>query len=217
MRKNERIKRVLFWGAVIAALALIVYGITKLATNATGGMLADAVSASDWVRGRKDAKVMLVEYADFQCPACSAYYPFLKDLEQEFGDRTGFVYRHFPLYQIHRNAGIAARAAEAAGKQGKFFEMHDMLYEKQPVWAGNAYPETIFAGYAEELGLNVKQFKGDIESAEVKASVKSDYEGGLRSLVDATPTFFLGGKKIKNPKNYAEFRQLIESALTENP
>src|SRR3989338_2093696 len=106
---------------------------------------------NDWVKGNKEAKVTLIEYSDFQCPACGAYYPVVKQLNEEVGDKIVIAYRNFPLRQVHQNAQIAAQAAEAAGKQGKFWEIHDMLFENQKEWSSYVNAKEIFIKYAQSL------------------------------------------------------------------
>ena len=171
---------------------------------------AESVSEADWVKGNKDSKVSLIEYSDLQCPACGAYYPVTKKLLTEFGESIIFAYRHFPLRQIHFNSQISAQAAEAAGLQGKFWEMHDLLFERQEKWAEEKDPKALFKQYAQELGLDVEQFKGDLESEKVRNEVEGDFQSGLKSGVNATPTFFLNGKKIQNPRTFEEFKSIIE-------
>lgn len=220
MNRNKSYSRYILWGSALLGLVIAAYGMAKLAGNSTpnqAALLINTISPSDWVKGGEGARVTLVEYSDFQCPACGAYYPLLKQLRDEFGDKIIFAYRHFPLYQIHANAGVAARAAEAAGKQGKFWEMHDVIFETQELWSLEHDAREIFLRYAESLGMDMEQFKKDIDSDEVKAEVQSDLESGIRSRVNSTPTFFLSGEKIANPRNYDEFKKLIEAALAANP
>ena len=173
-------------------------------------MLLDAVSANDWVIGNQEAQTILIEYSDFQCPACGAYYPLVHKLIQEQGANFKFVYRHFPLQQ-HQNAKPAAYAAEAVGRQGKFREMEDMIFVNQNDWSGSKKAEEIFREYASSIGLNLEQFDADRESEEAKDKVESDYQSGIRAGVNATPTFFLNGKKIQ-PRSYEEFVNYINGS-----
>ena len=123
------------------------------------------------------------------------------------------MYRHFPLSQVHSNADTAARASEAAGNQGKFWEMHDKLFETQKTWSNQGNAEDIFAGYAEGLGLDVERFRNDIDSKEVKDRVRDDSQSGVRAGINSTPTFFINGEQIVNPRNLDEFRNVILEAL----
>lgn len=206
-------KRFILWSGAIAVVLLVLFLIGRGPSqiNSTGKLLA--VSAEDITKGPADASVTLIEYSDFQCPACAAYYPLLKQLNQDFEGQIKFVYRHFPLMQIHANAELAAKAAEAAGLQGKFWEMHDMIFENQKSWASSANAAVIFAGYAVSLGLDSEKFATDINSTEVKQKVLRDYQSGLKAGVNGTPTFFINGEKIANPRGYDEFKALINSYL----
>lgn len=208
-------RRLAMWSFIVFIIGGTIFGMVQLASNPSSGqsaLLLDAVSATDWVKGGKAAKIILVEYSDFQCPACAAYYPLVKQLAQDFGDKLQIVYRHFPLRQIHKNTDAAAYAAEAAGKQGKFWEMHNMIFDNQGEWANKYGAEELFANYAVSLGLNLEKFKNDVNSKEVKDKVENDYLSGLRSNVNSTPTFFVNGKKILNPRSYDEFKTIINQA-----
>lgn len=164
---------------------------------------------TDWIKGAplKDAKIVLIEYSDFQCPACRSYYPMVKKLAQEVPN-LAVVYRHFPLSQ-HTNARPSAQAAEAAGQQGKFWEMHDMLFDNQQHWADLRGSAETFQGYAVALGLDIDKFKTDYNSAAAKTKIEADYQSGARDI-NGTPTFFVNDKKIQNPRNYDEFRSILE-------
>lgn len=202
------------WIVIIFGLILLVFGLAKLgsAPDSNGAKLPLAVSDEDRYKGGFNANVTIVEYSDFQCPACSSMYPILKSLSEEFGDNIKFVYRHFPLRQIHANSGIAAQAAESAGLQGKFWEMHDILFNTQNVWSSNANPIELFTKYGESLGLDAEQFIKDLDSDFVKDKVARDEKSA--SALTGTPTFFLNGVEIKNPGTYDGFKQLVEETLT---
>jgi len=178
-------------------------------------LVLSAVSSTDQRKGSEQAKIVIVEYSDFQCPACAAYYPIIKELTRELGDQIVFAYRHFPLRQIHVNADLAARAAEAAGMQGKFWEMHDALFERQKEWAQSPDAKPLFSSYAVFLGLDVGKFNVDVESEKIIQKVEADLAGGMASRVNATPTFFLNGKKLNNPRNYDEFKNTVIKELGE--
>ena len=171
------------------------------------------VRESDWVQGSKDAKVIIIEYADFQCPACAAYHSLIKQVEEKFGSQIGFVYRHFPLSNIHENAKLSAASAEAAGLQGKFWEMHDMIYENQELWAKDNNAKEIFTGYAKTLGLDEDKFKNDIDSKEIRDKISESYREGILLNVTGTPTFFLNGEKMTNPRSFEEFDKVISKEL----
>ncbi|MEA2173450.1 MAG: hypothetical protein QOD00_1042 [Blastocatellia bacterium] len=150
------------------------------------------------VRGEASAPVMLEEYGDFQCPPCGALYPLMKKLEGEYGSRLRVVFREFPLAKIHKNALDAARAAEAAGLQGRFWEMHDMLYEKQGNW--NVMPDArpVFQEFARELKLDVARFNSDMDSLQVNSRITADMARGDSLGVKGTPTIFINGRQM-NP------------------
>lgn len=174
------------------------------------------VSSNDWSRGNPDAQVSVIEYGDFQCPACGSYHPIIKQLEEEFSDRVVFSFRHFPLRQIHPNAEPAARAAEAAGKQGKFWEMHDILFERQNEWSNQLGAIGKINEYAQELGLDMEQFNADLVSDEIKDLVNADHSEATGAGLNSTPSFFINAKKIPNPQSIEEFRQMLTDALQTN-
>jgi len=146
------------------------------------------VSRNDHVQGPDDAPLALVEYGDYECPYCGQAYGVVKAVQQALNDDLQFVFRNFPLTQVHPNAMNAARAAEAAALQDKFWEMHDTLYENQE----NLDPQSLLA-YAAELGLDLDQFAQDMVSRQVEERIFSDLEGGARSGVNGTPTFYING------------------------
>ncbi len=152
--------------------------------------LTPAVSSHDHIQGPSAAPVELVEYGDYQCSYCGQAYPLVKAAQQALGADLKFVFRNFPLADAHPDAQNAALAAEAAGLQHKFWEMHDALYEHQK----HLGAEHLVA-YAKTLGLNIDQFKSDIQKGALAARVEADFEGGIRSGVNGTPSFFVNGKK----------------------
>jgi|SRR3989338_8356192 len=200
-------------GITLIILGILGFGIYKVMQNPPGqAILSQPINASDHILGNPStAKISLVEYGDYQCPACGFFHPIVKQLLQEYGDRMVFAYRHFPLPQ-HRNAAVAAYAAEAAGKQAQYWEMHDMLFEHQKDWETASDPTNIFNGYAEQLGLDLAKFKTDATSGEVRSRIQADTQSGKNSGVDSTPSFFLNGAYIR-PQSHEHFKQLIESAL----
>jgi len=153
--------------------------------------LKPSVSTTDHAQGNDNADLVIVEYGDYQCPYCGAAYPVLKELMKEFGSQVKFVFRNFPLSEMHQYARPAAIAAEAANLQGKFWEMHDAIYENQ-----GSLNENFLIELAEKIGLNVSQFKTDIRKAELEEKVDSDFESGIASGVNGTPSFFVNDKKF---------------------
>jgi len=173
------------------------------------------VASDEWMMGEQDAKVTLIEYSDFQCPACSSYAPLMSQLTTDFEGGVRVVYRHLPLFTIHDNALDAAKASEAAGKQGKFWEMHDLLFENQEEWVNDASPRERFVQYAEFLELDMGKFEVDYEGKEVEDKVNEDLQSANRLRLNSTPTFFLNGKKIKPPSSYDDFKSKVEDVLEE--
>jgi protein-disulfide isomerase len=216
MKTQRGLKRIGLWLGVLAFFGLGIWGVIVLVPEppeTVEGSNLPVVSAKDHFKGPEDASLVLVEYGDFQCPACRAYFPMVQQLEEEFADQVQFVYRHYPLRSIHPQAEIASRAAEAAALQGKFWEMHDILFENQSEWAGRGNAQDTFAQYATELDLDVTQFKADLNASSVKDKVQADLSGGNLAGVPGTPTFFLQGQRIVNPQNYDTFQALILQAL----
>lgn len=205
--------RWLFRGVIVLVVLLAVFGVYKVASyDPTGGLTVTSVSADDWTQGTP-GKPVFIEYSDFQCPACGAYYPLLKQVLPEFSGQIQFVYRHFPLTQIHKNALAGAYAAEAAGKQGKFWEMHDMLFEHQKEWSEGDTPQTFLEQYAQKLGLNVDQFKKDSVSSDIKDKVERSSKSGDAVKVPGTPTFFFNGKHIQTPGSVEALRAVLQYQL----
>lgn len=209
------IKKDLILGAgFLGLIAVGIYLLVVFGGPSNAGQTALlANSVQGWAKGNQESKVALVEYGDFQCPACAAYHPLLNKLDQELGDRIKFIYRHFPLTQIHRNAESAARASEAAGSQGKFWEMYDLIFAGHRDWAESVNAEVIFESYAEKLGLDLGQFRSDVQSTAVAEKVRNDYESGVAAGIAGTPTFFLNGKVLENPRSYEQFKSLILEEL----
>jgi protein-disulfide isomerase len=219
--KSQAFKRILIWGSVVAGVVGLVFLFIWVGNNAEpvappDGDLTTAVSLTeDQTYGNHNAKVTLVEYSDFQCPACASYFPIVGQLKEDYKDDLLFVYRHYPLTRIHPNAEPAAEAAEAAALQGTFWEMHDLLFERQDAWSKKPLTKSTFISYAEELGLDIEQFEADLKSDEISKKISSQLNAGTSSGVTGTPSFFLDGKKIPNPRSYEEFSTIIANAITE--
>jgi protein-disulfide isomerase len=222
--EKEKSYRLTLWLSVIIVVILVVFALAKIGnapspmpTNDTENVLPTISTTTDWIRGNANATTTLTEYADFQCPACDAFYPYVKSLEKELSTKVRFVYRYFPLDQ-HANARIAAQAAEASGIQNKFWEMHDMLYEHQNDWAelSNTDATNVFIGYAKTLNLDVNKFTTDMNTQAVKDKIEKQFQSGLQFGVDSTPTFFLNNTRL-SPQSYAEFQDLVRTAANKNP
>lgn len=186
---------------------LIIFIVVTIGVLAgVGGMLWQFGQASDkpiedvggemkHLKGSGD--ITIVEFSDFQCPACFSVQDPLRQILQKYEGKVQLVYRHFPLTSIHQHAMIAAQAAEAASIQNKFWEMHDILFVKQGEWSEAGDPKTIFAEYAESLGLDKEKFLTDIESEAVKTAVTGDLIVTTRYRLSGTPTFFVNGVKTE--------------------
>lgn len=153
--------------------------------------LKPTVSKTDHAQGNLNSDLEIVEYGDYQCPYCGAAYPVLKELMKEFGGQVKFVFRNFPLSEMHQYARIAAIATEAANLQGKFWEMHDAIYENQ-----RDLNENLLMRLAEELELNIPQFEKDLENNDLAEKVDADFESGVMSGVNGTPSFYVNGNKF---------------------
>lgn len=214
MRKAH--KKIIFWLAVVLVLVGSVW--TVIAGSGGGdsaSVTTDKISAEDWTKGTPGASIEIIEYSDFQCPACRGFESLINPILAEFSSHVYFAYRHFPLKSIHPNATLAARAAEAAGLQGKFWEMHEKLFETQSAWAqvSNQGAKETFSIYASELGLDLAQFRKDIESSAIVNKVEDAYDHAVDAGVSYTPSVFINGQLIKNPGSVEQFRSIIRSHL----
>lgn len=155
--------------------------------------LKPPVSQKDNLQGGAAASIDLVEYGDYQCQHCGTAYPIVKSIQKKMGDKLKFVFRNFPLAEEHPNATNAAIATEAAARQGKFWEMHDILFGHQ-----SQLDKASLNRYAKKIGLDVKRFELDFDKQDIQNKVASDFESGVRSGVNGTPTFFINGKKYND-------------------
>ncbi|QPH41025.1 DsbA family protein [Pedobacter endophyticus] len=153
--------------------------------------LKPEVGSQDHAQGGKSAAITIVEFGDYQCPHCGNAHPILKEIEETFGDQVNFVFRNFPLQEIHELALPAAIAAEAAGLQGKYWEMHDALFDNQ-----YRLSEDLFDELAETIGLDPEKFRSDSAADTVKEKIDNDFESGVRSGVNGTPSFYVNGTKF---------------------
>lgn len=183
---------------VLTLLAVVGVAVAFSAkSNAPVKAIEASVLLSDTphTKGSKEAKVTVVEFSDFQCPACGAVQPLVDELLKKNGDKILFVYRHFPLQSVHPNAVPAVLAAEAASVQGAFWQFHDKLFASQADWSGEKDPTSKFTEYARGLGLNVEQFSRDLKDTSLEARLSADERDGNIIGINATPTFFVNGLK----------------------
>lgn len=215
--------QIVFWSAIVIGVGLVVTGMIYVVSKQrtlparVDATIGSSMTDSDWIKGNRNAEIIITEYSDFQCPACAFYQPILKEIISEFDDRVALVYRHFPL-PMHRHAETMAYAAEAAGQQGRFFEMHDLIFENQRNWT-NSSPSAVrdtISQFANGLNLDIEKFNTDFESRELRNRVDASVAEAVRSNISYTPTLFINGELLTNPNNYAEFRSLIVNKLNEN-
>jgi protein-disulfide isomerase len=174
---------------------------------ATGPQLNPPMADRDHAQGPAGAKLTLVEYGDYECPHCGRAYPIVKAVQNRLGTRLRFVFRNFPLSNAHPNAEAAAEAAEAAGAQGKFWEMHDLLFEHQ-----DALERQDLLRYAADLGLDVKRFASELAGAVHRPRVQEDFRSGVRSGVNGTPTFFINGARFDGAWDEAGLLAALKTA-----
>ncbi len=208
-------KRIFFWACFVIILVLIIWGLIvamnkPLPTSGSRGT-PPPVAADDHVRGSATAPVTLIEYSDYQCPACETYYPLVEKLWQESSSTLRLVYRNFPLPQ-HANAIPSALAAEAAANQGKYWQMYSLIFENHADWQDLSDPTSVFVGYANRLGLDMAKYNSDVAAKSGMTKIQADQDGGQSIGIDATPTFFINGKAIVNPQSYDQFKTLIDAA-----
>jgi len=166
------------------------------------------VGAEDHAQGPENAETVLVEYGDYECPYCGEAYPIVKQVQEHFGDRLRFVFRNFPLAELHPHAEAAAETAEFAGANGKFWEMHDLLYENQ-----RAMSKKLFARLTEELELPAGEYERALAGGELTKRVRDDFRGGVRSGVNGTPTFFINGQRHDGSYEFYALVAAVEEAL----
>ncbi|HEV7682393.1 MAG TPA: thioredoxin domain-containing protein [Pyrinomonadaceae bacterium] len=162
--------------------------------------------------------VTLEEFGDYQCPPCGALHPSLKKLKQEYGPNLNFVFRNLPLTELHKNALLAAQAAEAARMQNRFWEMHDLLYENQDLWKDDINPQSIFWKFAADLGLDTGRFSRDMADRQVKSRIEADQAAAAELSVNGTPTIIIDGRQLRpEMTNYEGIRKGIEFVMSQKP
>lgn len=186
-----------FWG-ILLVIAVIVVGAIWVSDRKAAAPTSNT-QPTHHVEGQSKSGVTLIEYGDYECPICGEYYPTVKQVVAQYSSQIYFQFRNLPLTSIHPNAFAGARAAEAAAMLGKFWQMHDLLYENQNAWSQSSDPQPYFNSYAQQLGLNVTNFKQDMASDQVNNLINADLAAFAKTgQQEATPTFFLDGKYISN-------------------
>lgn len=214
-----------FWG-IIGVIVVIFAGILMLNGNnkdsGSGG--SSSAKPTSHIKGNVNSKVTLVEYGDYECPVCEGYFSTVAQVQQKYNDTVKFQFRNLPLLQIHPNAFAGARAAEAADKQGKFWEMHDLLYNQTnwSEWSTSSNPVPYFNNYASQLKLDMTQFKKDFSSSAVNSSINADITAFKKTgEQESTPSFFINGKYYANNKfvdasgnpSVEAFSKVLDAAL----
>lgn len=218
---------IIFAAICVVVLGSLIYLSSKNKVDVSGVDVNKIQAASkesgniaDHVFGKTDSKVMLVEYGDFQCPGCGAAYPNLKKVSEKYEGQLTFVFRNFPLASLHPNARAAAAAAEAAGLQGEYWAMHNLLYENQSSWENLASDKRtdFFAQYASQVGINVDKFKSDLASSDINAKISYDQALGKKLNITGTPTIYLNGKEVSQDdwSNADNLDKAVAAALKEN-
>lgn len=208
-------KFLIILGVVIVALFGLFFFTGNKNDSANTSQTSNNATVSNHSIGGNKKNVELLVYGDFQCPVCSQFYAVEKQIMEAYGDDIKFTFRHFPLDTIHPNARGASRAAEAAGKQGKFFEMHDLLYENQEAWSGSSNAKTIFDQYAKQIGLDINKFSEDYASELTNSTINADRNEGNSKGVEGTPTYFINGRKLDNTElsSVESFKKVIEAEI----
>ncbi|MGA3150521.1 MAG: thioredoxin domain-containing protein [Candidatus Saccharimonadales bacterium] len=193
--------------AILAGIVIIfgvVFAASQHSSNTSGNSNTSNAQPTSHIEGQGSTSVKLVEYGDYECPVCSLYYPVVKQVAAQFNSQVYFQFRNLPLTSLHKNAFAAARAAEAASLQGKFWQMHDELYSNQDPtgqsgWVASDNPLTYFTAFVQQIGLNINQFKTDYASDKVNNAINADLAAFAKTgQQEATPTYFLDGKYIPN-------------------
>ena len=170
--------------------------------------MAIKITSKDHIQGKEDASVVLIEYGDYQCPYCGKAFYSVKEAQKELGDNLKFIFRNFPLTEIHEHALHAAISAETASDQGKFWEMHDILFQNQ-----NDLDDDSLIKYAEKIGLNTSKFEDDFTKNEHFQKVKEDYDSGIENGVQGTPAFFINGKLFEGNWSDSEFIEYLKKLV----
>ncbi|MEV6692283.1 thioredoxin domain-containing protein [Micromonospora sp. NPDC051196] len=218
MTRNTRLTLAMILVVILAMIGVIAVNRNTGRPVASGAPVDPAVLVRDdshRLSTATDGKVTLVEFLDFECEACGAVYPAVKEILDTYQDRITFVVRYFPI-PSHPNADLAARAAQAAADQGRFLEMYAVLFENQAQWGHQSTPQTDrFVGYARELGLDVDRFRQDLDAPATAQRVAADRADGETAGVRGTPTFFLNGRQLTEVRTQSDMIAAIDAALAQ--
>jgi protein-disulfide isomerase len=206
-----------FIGIGLATVAIIVGGIfltSKSPSVSPTERVSDTILLANKknFKGNRESKVTIVEFSDFECPACAAAAPVMKEVMNKYNGKVQFIYRHFPLPQ-HTYGLPAAHVGEAAAEQGKFWEMHDLLFARQKTWAESSNPKELFVAYAKEIGLDVQKFQKTFDERVYDDLIQKDIQDGRSAGVNSTPTFFINGQRVVGVPRLTEISKLIDAEL----
>lgn len=207
--------------AVVLVAAIVGYVVlSRSGRNVATPIAAPAPQSTTEAQRKPPAGVVvtLEEFGDYQCPPCGALHPSLKRLKQEYGPNLNFVFRNLPLTELHKNALIAAQAAEAARMQNRFWEMHDLLYENQDLWKDDINPQSIFWKFASDLGLDTARFSRDMADKQVKLRIEADQAAAAELSIGGTPTVLIDGRELRpDVTNYEGIRKGIDFIMSRKP
>lgn len=194
--RKKKTRNIVIIGLIL--LLIVSYFVSRNSKKIDPELIAsiDVVEPTAHIRGSLESEIKLIEYSDYQCPACSAAELQIESLVDQYGEQFQLEFRHFPLRTIHPNAQLGAQAAEAAGMQGKFWEMHTLLFERQSEWSVSANPKRYLKEYAEEIGINGDRFVFDVESGAIKDIVNSQFDEAMSLELPGTPSFVFNGEKV---------------------
>lgn len=203
---------------ILAVIAVAFVGIVMFNKNKASEKMSNSASVqgSSNYYGKMDSPVTITEFVDFQCEACYGYYPYVKEVKEKYKDKVRFQVRNFPIVSGHQFAMQAARSAEAAARQGKFWEMHDKIFEGQKMWEQTKDPQVYFDQYAETIGLDMAKFQTDRNSPEVAAVINRDLDAVREIGGTGTPTFAVNGKKVeKTEASVAALSKMVDDAIAD--
>ena len=202
--------KIVYMGLAAIIIAAVLISVLRGVVQPTASV--DEVVVTDHVKGNPDAPITIVEYSDFQCPACEVQYKSIKEVWAPIKSSVRFVYRHFPLTNIHPHALTAAYYSEAAAMQGKFWEMHDMLFDNQNRWTGVKDIKPVFDGYVKQLGLDTEKFAVDLKSDAVKSKVAADMQSAKKAQASSTPSMYLNGELMTGVREADKLKAAIRAA-----
>jgi len=212
-QKQKTYKKIAFWIVGIVILGLIIWGVAAVvsAPKDESSNTVSPITSADVATGSATAKANLIEYADFECPACAEYSKFVEQLRTDYPKDLRVAYRFFPLPQ-HQYGMLTAQVAYAAAKQSKFWEMYKLLYDNQASWAASPNAQGIFDDYAKQLNLNLTKFHNDENADSTKNLINNSYNQGINIGINSTPTFYLNGNVI-SPTNFNDFKSLVQNEI----